>query len=208
MDVHELPKWHSTFSANADVATSTVHARGELDLLTVDLLWGTIDVLLRGGHYHVTLGLAEVSGIDAAGDRGSVQLWWPAEHGREDEARDVLQRLRSHDPDADAELEDIRRASEEERGTHVRDLLTPQIRPLLLVGIGLAVFQQFGGINTFIYYASTILSDTGLSASSSITQTVFIGVTNMVFTTVAVLLLDRLGRRRLLLTARWDAPCR
>lgn len=64
---HELPNWHSTFSANADVATSTAHARGELDLLTVDLLWDTIDVLIRAGHYRVTLDLADVTGIDAAG---------------------------------------------------------------------------------------------------------------------------------------------
>ncbi len=67
MKEHELPNWHSTFAANADVATSTAHAGGELDLLTVDLLWGTIDVLLRAGHYHVTLDLAELSSVDTAG---------------------------------------------------------------------------------------------------------------------------------------------
>lgn len=70
-------------------------------------------------------------------------------------------RLRSHDPDGDAELEDIQHASQQERGTYTKGLLTPQIRPLLLVGIGLAVFQQFVGINTVIHYAPTILSDTG-----------------------------------------------
>jgi MFS family permease len=68
------------------------------------------------------------------------------------------------------------------------------------VGLGLAIFQQFVGINTVIYYAPTILSDTGLTKSASITQTVFVGVTNVVFTVVAVMLLDRVGRRKLLLT--------
>jgi len=66
--------------------------------------------------------------------------------------------------------------------------------------LGLAIFQQFVGVNTVIYYAPTILSDTGLTKSSSITQTVFVGVTNVVFTAIAVLLLDRVGRRKLLLT--------
>lgn len=74
VDKHELPNLHSTFSANAEVATSTVHARGKLDLLTVDLLWGTIDVLIRAGHYHVTLDLADVASIDAAGVKLLVAL--------------------------------------------------------------------------------------------------------------------------------------
>jgi sugar porter (SP) family MFS transporter len=76
----------------------------------------------------------------------------------------------------------------------------PAIRPLLVIGLALAIFQQFVGINTVIYYAPTILKDTGLTNSASITQTVFIGVTNVVFTIVALLLLDRVGRRKLLIT--------
>lgn len=67
MDEHEPPKRQSTFSADVDVVTSTVHARGELDLRTTDLLWGTIDVLLRAGRHRVTVDLAEVSSIDEAG---------------------------------------------------------------------------------------------------------------------------------------------
>ena len=67
MDNHEPPKRRSRFSADADAATSTVRARGELDLLTIDLLWGTIDVLVRAGHHQITLDLAEVTSIDSAG---------------------------------------------------------------------------------------------------------------------------------------------
>ncbi len=77
--------------------------------------------------------------------------------------------------------------------------MAPRLRPLLLIGLALAIFQQFVGVNTVIYYAPTILADTGLTKSSSITQTVFVGITNVVFTIVAVLLLDRVGRRKLLL---------
>jgi len=67
VDNPEPPKRHSGFSADADAATSTVRARGELDILTVDLLWGTIDVLVRAGHLQITLDLAEVTSIDSAG---------------------------------------------------------------------------------------------------------------------------------------------
>lgn len=127
---------------------------------------------------------------------------WLMERGREDEARHVLEALRGSDPDADIEheIEMIKKAREEEKSTKLRDLLKPNIRPLLWIGIGLAVFQQFVGINTVIYYAPTILSKTGLTNDASIAQTVFVGVTNIVFTIVAVLLLDRVGRRKLLLT--------
>ena len=70
---------------------------------------------------------------------------------------------------------------------------------MLVVGLGLAIFQQVVGINTVIYYSPTILSFTGLEAKSAITQALFIGLTNVVFTIVAVLLLDRIGRRIFLL---------
>jgi sugar porter (SP) family MFS transporter len=127
---------------------------------------------------------------------------WLMQVGREDDARKVLERLREGDEEADvdAELDDIRKANKNESGKKVRDLFTPKMRPLILIGLGLAVAQQFVGVNTVIYYAPTILSDTGLGNSAALAQTVAVGVTNVVFTIVAVLLLDRLGRRALLLT--------
>ena len=75
------------------------------------------------------------------------------------------------------------------------DLPGKGLRPMLVVGIGLAVFQQIVGINTVIYYTPTIFKYAGVSTSASSGQTVFVGVTNVVFTIAAVLLLDKLGRR-------------
>lgn len=126
---------------------------------------------------------------------------WLVEHGMEDKAREVLKKLRGNDPNADIdqEVEDVKDAQKKESSTTVRDLLKPNIRPMIWIGVGLAVFQQFVGINTVIYYAPTILKNTGLTDSASIAQTIFVGVTNVVFTIVAVLLLDKVGRRRLLL---------
>ena len=62
-----LPNWHSTFSANADTRTSTVHARGSLDLINVELLRGAAEVLITAGRLDITVDLAEVSFVDQAG---------------------------------------------------------------------------------------------------------------------------------------------
>ncbi|WIE80550.1 sugar porter family MFS transporter [Curtobacterium sp. MCSS17_016] len=127
---------------------------------------------------------------------------WLMMRGREDDARGVLERLRSDDPraDVDGEIDSMRKSNEQESSSRWRDLVSKSIRPLLLVGVGLAFFQQFVGVNTVIYYAPTILQDTGLTSSSSVARTVSIGITNVVFTALAVVLLDRVGRRPLLLT--------
>jgi sugar porter (SP) family MFS transporter len=122
---------------------------------------------------------------------------WLVNQGREQEARDVLRRYRSGDEEVDEELSDIRDAAREEGS--LRDVVSPAVRPMLAVGVGLALFQQLIGINTVIYYAPTILQSTGLGTNAAIAQTVAIGVTNVVFTVIAVLLLDRFGRRFFLL---------
>jgi sugar porter (SP) family MFS transporter len=122
--------------------------------------------------------------------------------GRRDEAGDVLAKLREGDDKADPEeeLSDIEEANERESSSRVRDLVDGRLRRLLLVGLILAIAQQFVGVNTVIYYAPTILSDTGLGNSAALAGTMVVGVTNVVFTAVAVLLLDKVGRRALLLT--------
>lgn len=77
----------------------------------------------------------------------------------------------------------------------MRDLLGKGVRRMVILGIGLAVFQQIVGINTVIYYAPTILEFAGQQNTGALTQSVFIGCTNVFFTIVAILLLDKLGRR-------------
>ena len=77
----------------------------------------------------------------------------------------------------------------------MRNLVGDRVRPLLIIGVTMAIMQQLIGINTVIYYGSTILGFAGLSISSSIAQAVFIGLVNFVFAIVAVFLLDRVGRR-------------
>ncbi|MBN9606710.1 MAG: sugar porter family MFS transporter [Actinomycetales bacterium] len=127
---------------------------------------------------------------------------WLQRHGRPDESRATLEKLREGDQHAnvDEEYQGMVDATEKEGRGSWKKVFAKSMRPLVLIGLALAFFQQFVGVNTVIYYAPTILTDTGLTKSDSIAQTVFVGVTNVVFTIVAILLLDRVGRRKLLLT--------
>jgi sugar porter (SP) family MFS transporter len=118
---------------------------------------------------------------------------WLVEKGREDDAREVLSRYRDSEDDVDREVDEIKQVAESEAS--VRDLLAKGVRRMLVVGVGLAIFQQIVGINTVIYYAPTILKFAGQQDTGALTQSVFIGCTNVFFTIVAILLLDRLGRR-------------
>jgi sugar porter (SP) family MFS transporter len=124
---------------------------------------------------------------------------WLVQAGREEEARKVLHRSRSDD-DVDEEIDQIKGVVEEHRGASLRRLFGSRMRQLLFVGLALAIFQQLIGVNTVIYYSATILKYTGISNTQSIGEALFVGITNVVFTIVAILLLDRVGRRVLLLT--------
>jgi sugar porter (SP) family MFS transporter len=118
--------------------------------------------------------------------------------GRRAEARAVLARTGQEDELAET-LSAAHAAESQRRGW--RDLLRPALRGSLIVGVGLAVLQQVTGINTVIYYAPTILSSTGLTSSSSILASVAVGLINVVMTMVAMAVIDRVGRRPLLLAS-------
>ena len=122
---------------------------------------------------------------------------WLVDKGREDDARKVLDRYRFDEDDVSGEIDEIKEVSQREAS--LRDLIAKGVRRMLIVGIALAVFQQIVGINTVIYYAPTILKFAGQQNTGALTQSVYIGCTNVFFTIVAILLLDRLGRSFFLL---------
>lgn len=80
-----------------------------------------------------------------------------------------------------------------------RDLLNKAVLPAVLVGIGLAVFQQFCGINVVFNFTTSIFQTVGFSQDDQLKQTVFIGVVNLVFTLLAMWQVDKLGRKPLML---------
>ena len=149
------------------------------------------------------LGLAVIPGAML----GAGMLYLPetprflARHGQFDLARGVLAKIRGTE-DVEKEFRQIKTSSQESalRG-HISDLLVPALRPALLIGIGLAIFQQVTGINTIIYYAPYIIRTAGISSiQGSILATAGIGTVNVVMTLVSMWLIDRVGRRPLLLT--------
>ncbi|HMC39363.1 MAG TPA: sugar porter family MFS transporter [Acidimicrobiales bacterium] len=118
--------------------------------------------------------------------------------GRFAEARAVLSRVHEEES-LEHEIEQVARGESPRPG--FRYLLRPSLRKVLFVGMGLAVLQQITGINTVIYYAPTILSSTGITNSSSILSSVLIGSINVVMTIVSMVLIDRIGRRPLLIAS-------
>jgi SP family galactose:H+ symporter-like MFS transporter len=125
---------------------------------------------------------------------------WLIRGGHHEVAHRVLVRIREL-ADVSVEIEEIKAnlAQQAESG-HWTDLLQRQVRPALVVGLGLGIFQQIKGINTVIYYAPKILQAAGFnSASGAILATVGVGVVNVTMTITAMFLVDRAGRRPLLL---------
>ncbi|MHB1293550.1 MAG: sugar porter family MFS transporter [Anaerolineae bacterium] len=124
---------------------------------------------------------------------------WLVARGRLPEAREVLHTLRNAN-DVGAELAEIR-ATLVPQGFW-RDLMAPSLRPALIVGLGLAVFQQATGSNAVAYYTPTIVQAAGLSAApAALLATLGISLVNLTMTVIAQRLVDRVGRRRLLLTS-------
>jgi sugar porter (SP) family MFS transporter len=121
---------------------------------------------------------------------------WLVAQGREDEAREVLRRVRD-EGDIDAEIAEVRELSARHGG--LREVLNPAVRHVMIVGVALAVFQQITGINTIIYYAPSLLASAGLGNSAALLANVVNGAVNVLLTLVAIRLLDRTGRRPLLL---------
>lgn len=121
---------------------------------------------------------------------------WLITSGREDEGRKVLERYRESS-EIDEEVDDIRRVVHEEEAAP--SLLDPRLRRVLVLGVALAILQQVTGINTVIYYAPTLLHGAGLGNSASLLANVVNGGVNVAMTIVAIWLLDRVGRRPLLL---------
>jgi sugar porter (SP) family MFS transporter len=117
--------------------------------------------------------------------------------GEEDTARDVLDDLPG-DERADERIREIKDVEQEE-DTGLRALFRAKwVRPALIVATGLAVFQQFVGINTIIYYAPTTLTNVGFGKTSAIYANLIIGVVNVGMTVIAIKIIDRVGRKPML----------
>ena len=122
--------------------------------------------------------------------------------GRIDEARVVLRKvLNMHSETAlDNKLRDIEDSLRAEHKPRLRDLCgkTAGLLPVVWIGILLSVFQQFVGINVIFYYSSTLWHSVGFSEADSFTITVVTSIVNVLVTLVAIALVDKIGRKPLL----------
>jgi len=146
------------------------------------------------------LGLIPAAGLGVGLMFVSNSPRWLLGSGHAEEARRVLKRIRSPEK-VEGELSDIQQSVAQQEGNW-SELISRRLRPAMIVGIGLAVAQQVTGINTVIYYGPTIFKLAGLSSSSvAILASVGVGLVNVALTVVAMQLLDRVGRRPLLLVS-------
>lgn len=129
--------------------------------------------------------------------------WIIASHRSEKTALDTLVRLRGERGEAERELEEIKAsvAAEEAEPEPIKlgDLLGSRLRILLVIGVLLVFFQNFGGINTIIYYCPTLLSNIGFDSQQALLANAAIGLLNMLMTLPAIKLIDRIGRKKLLI---------
>jgi sugar porter (SP) family MFS transporter len=158
-------------------------------------------ILASSGDWRLMLGLAAIPSVVLL--VGMIFMPETPRHlvhaGEEEQARDVLEQMPGDEPPKER-IQEIREVEQKESGTGLRAVFGEKwLRPALVVAVGLAVFQQLIGINTIIYYAPTTLTDVGFAKDSAIYANLIIGVVNLVMTIIAIRIIDRVGRKPMLL---------
>ncbi len=122
---------------------------------------------------------------------------WLTKQDRSDEALEILTRVNGT-VYAKTELLEIKDALAHESGS-LKQLFQPGMKIVLVIGIVLAVLQQVTGINVFLYFGTEIFKKMGSDTNAALLQTVIVGVVNLAFTIIAIWLVDRLGRKPLMM---------
>ena len=122
---------------------------------------------------------------------------WLTKEGLEKEALDVLNVV-AGEANADHELQEVKKSLAEKR-TSLKELLHPSLRRVLIVGILFSLFAHITGIDTIIYYGPIIFLESGFKTDSALLASVMIGITNLIFTFVGMAMVDKAGRKLLLL---------
>ena len=126
---------------------------------------------------------------------------WLLARGHEEPARQVIRDAQGSGVDVDAEVAGIREVIrlDQEQRPGLRDLITPLVRPALVVALILAIGQQFCGVNAVNFYAPTMFTNLGFGNSASLLASIVLGVVKLAFTAWVVFVVDRWGRKPLLL---------
>jgi sugar porter (SP) family MFS transporter len=121
---------------------------------------------------------------------------WLIRHGRVDEAKEVLKKI--GEPDIDKSVKEVSASLQSETGREEK-LFSKTYSAPIFYAVAIAMFNQLVGINAIMYYAPRIFEMTGLAKDGALLQAVSIGLTNMIFTMIAIAVIDKLGRRTLLI---------
>ncbi len=124
---------------------------------------------------------------------------WLVKAGRLEDATKIFQRI-GNTAYVCSSLAAIGSTFHTESKVNLRSVFSRAVLPAITIGIGLAVFQQFCGINVVFNYTTNIFESIGASSSEQLLQAVYISLANLVFTVIAILLVDKWGRRPLMLT--------
>ncbi|MFG2939021.1 sugar porter family MFS transporter [Streptomyces sp. NPDC048282] len=121
--------------------------------------------------------------------------------GKHDRAREILEEVEGKRGDLDARVAEIEHAMKSEHKSTFKDLLGGSFffRPIVWVGIGLSVFQQFVGINVAFYYSSTLWQSVGVDPTDSFFYSFTTSIINIIGTVIAMIFVDRIGRKPLAL---------
>jgi sugar porter (SP) family MFS transporter len=124
---------------------------------------------------------------------------WLVKKGLTEEARRNIEDLSSHEIDTEETLREIQESINLEKNASSIKLFHKPFRRIVIIGIFVGIVSQLTGIGVVFYYSAQIFSIAGFSADTSMLQSVILGVTNLVFTIIAMMVIDRVGRKRLLL---------
>lgn len=122
---------------------------------------------------------------------------WLVKQGKVSEAKAVMNSI--GEPNADEAVANIQASLHQEAGSTKEKLFTAAYKQPIFYAVALAMFNQLAGINAIMYYAPRIFEMTGLAKDGALLQAVSIGVTNMVFTLLAISVIDKLGRKTLMI---------
>ncbi|MCF8367252.1 MAG: sugar porter family MFS transporter [Bacteroidales bacterium] len=126
---------------------------------------------------------------------------WLIMNGKEDEALHIMKKA-SGEIEALPELEAIKLSllsDKNKKKVRLSEIFNPLLKAALTIGIVLAVLQQLTGINSVFFYAPMIFEQSGLGVDASFSQAIYVGLINLVFTLVALALIDKIGRKPLLI---------
>lgn len=122
---------------------------------------------------------------------------WLIVHGKADKAVSTFGRIYRHKDDAQLQVEEVKKSINGEVKSDVKFLFKPGIFTALVCGVFIAILGQFMGVNAVLYYGPKIFEDAGLSSGDSLFYQVLVGMVNMLTTVLALFIIDKVGRKKL-----------